>query len=85
MRTDIGRREDAEFIANARQDIPALLAEIDRLRADIAEKERREDRAAKKIDGLQTYLQDSLTLDTAEVRNLSIDLAAIHDELAGVA
>lgn len=31
-----GLQADAEFIAHARQDIPALLAEIDRLRADAA-------------------------------------------------
>lgn len=28
---------DAEFIAHARQDVPALLAEVERLRADLAE------------------------------------------------
>lgn len=30
-RTDIDRREDAEFIAAARQDVPALVAELERL------------------------------------------------------
>ena len=33
MRTDIGRREDAEFIAAARTDVPALLDEIEALRS----------------------------------------------------
>src|SRR5690554_2907170 len=33
IRTDLGRREDAVFIAHARQDIPRLLAEVRRLRA----------------------------------------------------
>lgn len=32
-RTDIGRSEDAKFIAHARADVPALLAEVERLRA----------------------------------------------------
>lgn len=32
-RTDIGREADAEFIAAARQDVPALIAEVERLRA----------------------------------------------------
>jgi hypothetical protein len=31
------RAADAEFIAHAREDIPALLAEIDRLRSQVAE------------------------------------------------
>ena len=33
MRTDIGCREDAEFIAAARTDVPALLDEIEALRS----------------------------------------------------
>ncbi len=37
-RTDIGRLEDAEFIAHARQDVPDLLAEVDRLREELAER-----------------------------------------------
>lgn len=37
QRTDIALREDAEFIAAARQDIPALLAEVERLRAEVTE------------------------------------------------
>lgn len=32
--------DDAEFIAHAREDVPALLAEVDRLRARVAELER---------------------------------------------
>jgi hypothetical protein len=35
-RTDIGRAEDAVFIAAARADVPALLSEVDRLRAELA-------------------------------------------------
>lgn len=34
-----GSRNDAEFIAHAREDVPALLAEVDRLRTDLAEYE----------------------------------------------
>lgn len=30
------KREDAEFVAHAREDVPALLDEIDRLRAEVA-------------------------------------------------
>lgn len=33
MRTDIGRAEDARFIAAARTDVPALVDEVERLRA----------------------------------------------------
>lgn len=37
LRTDIGRRADAEFIAAARTDVPALVAEVRRLRAELDE------------------------------------------------
>lgn len=33
FRTDIAREADAEFIAHARTDVPALLAEVEQLRA----------------------------------------------------
>lgn len=36
-RTDIGRRGDAEFIAAARRDVPDLLAEVERLRAELGD------------------------------------------------
>jgi hypothetical protein len=32
-----GERADAEFIANAREDIPALIAEVERLRTGLVE------------------------------------------------
>jgi hypothetical protein len=34
------RQSDAEFIAHARQDVPALLAEVERLQAEVAEQRR---------------------------------------------
>lgn len=39
--TDLAQSEaDAQFIAHARTDVPALLAEIDRLRAELTEQQR---------------------------------------------
>jgi hypothetical protein len=35
QRTDIGRREDAEFIAACRTDVPALVSEVERLRDEV--------------------------------------------------
>ncbi|MGW3808823.1 hypothetical protein [Micromonospora sp. NPDC005113] len=65
--------ENAEFIAHARQDIPALLAKVDELTAT-------QDRAAKRIDGLRDYFLEALEsshpgLIPEEVRNASVDLA----------
>jgi hypothetical protein len=37
LRTDIGRREDAEFIAHSRADVDWLVSEVERLRAVLAE------------------------------------------------
>src|SRR5690349_8747400 len=35
MRTDLARAGDAEFIAKARSDVPALLDEVERLRKEV--------------------------------------------------
>lgn len=46
------RAEDREFLVHARQDIDALLAEVRRLREDVAEKDRRIAGALVEIDAL---------------------------------
>lgn len=47
------RQRDAQFIAHAREDIPALLAELDRLRVENEELQRARDEAVRELHGAQ--------------------------------
>ena len=90
-----GQMDDADFIAHARQDVPDLLAEIDRLRAENAEWQRRwseEHDAAVRNDELrrmaerlgagyeQEYLDDPLS---GALRSENESVQELSDSLRG--
>ena len=53
MATDSRDLPDATFIAHARTDVPALVAEVDRLRAELAEVELERDLLASRVVELE--------------------------------
>lgn len=72
-RTDIGRGADATFIAAAREDVPALVAEARRLRARVAELE-------EELEGVRT---EALRIQDEDIKILAY--ATLRNEHAAVA
>ncbi|NRG33929.1 hypothetical protein [Niallia circulans] len=78
-----GKENDAEFIAHAREDIPALLQTVEALSAILAETEETRDKIAKDWSNL---LDERVTLKakiaTYESLAQEFDYGAILDEMA---
>lgn len=59
-RRHLGSQEaDAQFIAHAREDVPALLAEVERLRAELNGMRAREHALGEEVEGLRAALAAS--------------------------
>lgn len=71
------QRADAEFIAHAREDVPALLAEVERLRRELAAEQTRRGRARAAFDEFARTSAEELRQALAEVERLRHNAAAL--------
>src|SRR5262249_15361143 len=77
-----GTMADCEFVAAARTDVPALLAEVERLRARVAEVEGERD--APIIETSNTDLRASLSRVIRERDSARAELASLRERYAGL-